>query len=366
MLEAVPHNAEQEGILPVEAMGNGGPATPSFGPPAHYHVNETFDSNYTSMNASFDVLKLNSSDSGTQLSMAKPMPAKSGDGPSPLFARLVDERAAAYAAQARKGLTTVGNHKDGLDPEYDDQDSQDGIDQTDSPRESSAAEEEHHSDRLTAALTTAQASAGSNHISAKKRKEKTGNIIFSKAEDEGLEPSLPSRIRRILYVNAYRNEIYPAPNPSFVTALGRCQTLIYSCGSLWTSIVPCLALRNIATSIAASPTLRCKILLLNSVQDRETRGMDALDFINAICDSLNRSDQPSQEGARTEQWKAYQLVSHLVYFPEGQVKVDVEKLEDLGITCVQAESKLRSKSGAPKFDEESVRQALFRITTASS
>lgn len=362
MLESHPHNAEEESLLPAEAMGNGGLATPSFGPPAHYHVHETFDSNYTSMNASLDALKLNSSGSGVsraQSSMAKPMPAKGGDGRSPLFARLVDERAAAHAAQARKGLTTVGNYKDGLDPADDDQDSQDGIDQADSPRESSAAEEEHHSDRLIAALTSAQASAGSNHSG-----EKTGNIIFSKAEDEDLEPSLPSRIRRILYVNAYRNEIYPAPNPSFVTALGRCQTLIYSCGSLWTSVVPCLALRNIATSIAASPSLRYKILLLNSVQDRETRGMDALGFISAICDSLNRSDQPSQESARKEQWKPYQLISHLVYFPEGQVKVDAEKLADLGIRCVPAETRLRSKNGAPKFDEETVRQALIRITTA--
>lgn len=369
----------REGVLPAEVLqglglGDGGPSTPGFGPPAHYHINEPFASaasNYTSMNASVDALKVSTSDNEAhprKLGAANTT-ARSGAGPSPLFAQLVDDRAAAYSAQARKGLTTVGNQKDGLDPEDDDQDSQDGIDAADSPRDSSAAEDPHTEHTTSASLTAMSRKAlsrdsNSSTKAERSRKEKTGNIIFSKAEDEE-EPALPSRIRRILYVNAYRNEIYPAPNPSFVSALSRSKTIIYSCGSLWTSIVPCLCLRSIATSIATSSTLRYKVLLLNSVQDRETKGMDALDFVEAICGSLNQSDQPTPEGVKREGWKPNQLVSHLVYFPEGQVKVDVQKLEAMGIKCIAAESKLRSKSGAPKFDEESVRQALLRITTQS-
>ncbi|TKY87283.1 hypothetical protein EX895_003960 [Sporisorium graminicola] len=332
-------------------LGDGGPTTPGFGPPAHYHINEPFASASASSYTSAGV-----SSSAT--------PARSSAaGPSPLFAQLVEERASAYAAQARKGLTTVGNQKDGLDPEGDDQDSQDGHDQVDSPREDSAAEDDHALDKSTSSLHAVAATPRSKST----RNEKTGNIIFSKAEDESSEPALPSPIRRILYVNAYRNEIYPAPNPSFVTALSRNKTIIYSCGSLWTSIVPCLSLRCIATSIATSPTLKFKVLLLNSVQDRETKGMDALDFVKAICGSLNQSDVPS--GAQAEGrtgWAESRLITHLIYFEQGQVGVDVARLEEMGIRCVVAESRLRSKSGTPKFDEESVREALRKVTSEAS
>lgn len=323
-------------------LAEGGPSTPGFGPPAHYHIDEPFaTSNFTS--------------TGVSSSAATPARgAAAAAGPSPLFAQLVEERAAAYAAQARKGLTTVGNQKDGLDPEDDDQDSQDGVDTADSPRSGSAAEDEH--------ALNQSSSVPPRRSKSSTRKENTGNIIFSKTESSS-SPALASPIRRILYVNAYRNEIYPAPNPSFVTALSRSTTLIYSCGSLWTSIAPCLCLRSIATAIATSPGLRYKVLLLNSVLDRETGGMDAVGFVEAICASLNQGDVPGGEGSV---WAPGRLVSHLVYFVDGQVKVDVEKLEGMGVRCVVAESRLRSKSGTPKFDEQSVREALRTITAEAA
>lgn len=355
-----PHQA---GLLSVDSMalGDGGPSTPGFGPQAHYHINEPFASNYTSMNASMDAIKMhnNTLDASTGRSGASSTPARSAAGPSPLFAQLVDERAAAHA-RSSKGLTTVGNQKDGLDPEDDDQDSQDGHDQTDSPRDDSAAEDDHPTEKP----STSHLMVPTNPNKAG-RKEKTGNIIFSKTEDDSC---LPSPIRRIMYVNAYRNEIYPAPNPSFVTALARSKTIIYSCGSLWTSLVPCLSLRSVASSIATSPTLQYKVLLLNTVQDRETRGMHAVDFITAICGSLNRSDHPTDGGRGGVQgWKMDRLITHLVYFEEGEVKVDRQRLEtEMGVRCVAMEPRLRGENGLPMFDEGVVREALVQITRQSS
>lgn len=324
-------------------LADGGPSTPGFGPPAHFHMNEPFaSSNYTSMNGSVDAIReadASRGSTGKLASVSAATPARGlAAGASPLFAQLVDERAAAYAAQARKGLTTVGDLKDGLDPEDDDADSQDG--QPESPAHYSAAEDD-------------AASQPSLPRAAERTGEKTGNLIFTKEEDAS---SLPSPIARLLYVNAYRNEIHPAPNPSFLAALGRSRTLIYSCGSLWTSIVPCLALRSVATSIATSPTLRWKVLLLNSVQDRETRGMDARRFVDAICGSLNRSD-PGE-------WQVERLITHVVYFEDGQVAVDEMALEEMGVRCVRVEPRLRGKGGTPKFDEGSVREALAKITAS--
>ena len=63
-------------------------------------------------------------------------------------------------------------------------------------------------------------------------------------------------------------------------------SLVYSCGSLYTSIIPCLALRGVGHAIRSSQTLRHKVLLLNGSCDRETPGYDAVDFVNAIHSAL--------------------------------------------------------------------------------
>jgi len=48
-------------------------------------------------------------------------------------------------------------------------------------------------------------------------------------------------------------------------SLAKRDVLVYSCGSLFTSIVPCLTLRGLATAISTSPTLKAKVLLRRSI-----------------------------------------------------------------------------------------------------
>jgi hypothetical protein len=64
---------------------------------------------------------------------------------------------------------------------------------------------------------------------------------------------------------------------------------LQSCGSLYTSLAPCLALSGMASAIRSSRSLRAKILLLNPTNDRETHGYSAVDYIDAIAQTLNRS-----------------------------------------------------------------------------
>lgn len=83
----------------------------------------------------------------------------------------------------------------------------------------------------------------------------------------------------LYYINAYGHEMHPVPTPEYISGLGSSQVLVYSCGSLWTrsafpilslcmalslwawgSIIPCLALRGVASAIARSRTLRVKVL----------------------------------------------------------------------------------------------------------
>jgi 2-phospho-L-lactate transferase/gluconeogenesis factor (CofD/UPF0052 family) len=65
----------------------------------------------------------------------------------------------------------------------------------------------------------------------------------------------------VFYINDYGQEIKPDPNSEMLQHLAQKEVLVYSCGSLWTSIVPCLALRGVASAIAKSTTLKAKVLL---------------------------------------------------------------------------------------------------------
>jgi hypothetical protein len=176
---------------------------------------------------------------------------------------------------------TVGNVGDGLEPgseseldEHEDEEDEDDV-------------KEMKGGKRTAAAAEAD--------SSRKKPKRSSNLVFSKdnhlaspamngqrdggAEEQHPIDSLGSRIDRLFYVNAYGNEVDPAPNPEYLASLHRCRMLVYSCGSLWTSIVPCLALRGVATAVSSSTSLRHKVLLLNTTADRETQGLTAIDFV---------------------------------------------------------------------------------------
>ncbi|CRG90636.1 putative protein YNL011C [Talaromyces islandicus] len=114
------------------------------------------------------------------------------------------------------------------------------------------------------------------------------NISFSKAHNE----ELPSRISRIWYINPYGQGIRPPANPRVLEAINDSQAIIYSIGSLYTSIIPSLILRGVGKAIALSPA-RHKILILNGSLDRETGPSScpftAVDFVEAIVQAGEES-----------------------------------------------------------------------------
>lgn len=151
------------------------------------------------------------------------------------------------------------------------------------------------------------------------------NISFSKAHAS----DLPSRISRIWYINPYGQEMRPAANPAALQVLHDASCIIYSIGSLYTSIIPCLVLRDVGSAIAS----RCvpKVLLLNGTTDRETRavGMEfgARDFVKAIADACDSSR--GEKGT----WSDY--VTHVVHLRgDGTPSVETEELAGVGVKCV--------------------------------
>ncbi|GAA5986035.1 hypothetical protein JCM10908_006379 [Rhodotorula pacifica] len=211
------------------------------------------------------------------------------------------------------------------------------------------------------------------------------HLEFTK--DASSIPPLPSRIQRIFYLSSYGLEIHPRPNSLFLHALQDATTLIYAPGSLYTSIVPCLALRPVGELIARGGSgggggvgaragneegrtrrrrLRNKVLLLNSSEDRETTGYDAVDFVMALTDACRRSagagagaDAREVEGGG--QIEPCEVVSHVVYVRNGHLRVDEDELRKLGITPVPV-----GPTPEGLFEDEVVRDALAQILAAGS
>lgn len=121
---------------------------------------------------------------------------------------------------------------------------------------------------------------------------RASNITFTKAAEE--LDSLPSRINRVHYVNSFGQEILPPANPRAIQALQNAEYIIYSIGSLYTSIVPNLVLRGIGDTMRKT-SASMKILILNGCLDREVgpeevdKPFTAVGFINAIVKAGEQS-----------------------------------------------------------------------------
>ncbi|OOF93217.1 hypothetical protein ASPCADRAFT_53952 [Aspergillus carbonarius ITEM 5010] len=166
------------------------------------------------------------------------------------------------------------------------------------------------------------------------------NIRFNKSETE----DLPSRITRIWYINPYGQEIRPPANPRVLEALNDAQAIIYSIGSLYTSIIPSLILRGVGQAIATGPA-RHKILILNGSLDRETgppgTEFTAADFVDAITRAgeesrgvgLRQGGKEEGEGVRLP-YSAY--VTHVLHLDgPGTPLVDRERLAEMGIETLR-------------------------------
>ena len=181
------------------------------------------------------------------------------------------------------------------------------------------------------------------------------NITFSKEHEE----DLPSRIRRIWYINPYGQEIRPTANPKATEILERAECVIYSIGSLYTSIVPSIILRGV-TQVLSSPSIRYKVLILNGSVDRETgpsrSPLNALDFIAAVA----RAATESNGNLETPDPRRYrQFVTHLIHLEgEGTPAVDKPQLAEAGIECVRLYGRKAEGGKGMKYDGKALSQAL--------
>ena len=189
---------------------------------------------------------------------------------------------------------------------------------------------------------------------------------FSKDDEE----DLPCRIGRVWYINPYGHEIWPVANQKVLAALGESATVVYSIGSLYTSIIPSVIARGVGAAIASGPAVKNKVLILNSKIDRETGPaadpMSAADFVRAIAKAAKESQ--TDFGAVGER-EVGRYVTHLVYLEgadegaPGMPRVDVGELAGLGIECVKVKGRVEGegKGRIVRYEEAGLVEALERI-----
>lgn len=181
-------------------------------------------------------------------------------------------------------------------------------------------------------------------------------IAFSKAAEE----ELPARIERLWYINPYGQEIRLAANPAVLSALAAAQAVVYSIGSLYTSIVPSLILKGVGEKIR-DPGIRYKILILNSTLDRETgpssAPYSALDFISAIAKAALNSQNSFPDTVPTECLSLY--VTHVIHLTgPGTPEVDKDELRALGIEAIRVYGRKNEGEQFVRYDERALVQAL--------
>ena len=182
-------------------------------------------------------------------------------------------------------------------------------------------------------------------------------IAFSKQDEE----DLPSRIDRLWYINPYGQEIRIPANPRVLDALRASNTVIYSIGSLFTSLIPNLVLKGVGELIS-SQAVRNKILILNGTTDRETgpstNPFSALDFVAAIANACAASMSTSQP--TEDQYSNY--VTHIIYL-EGPTspKVDKQHLGHLGIDTMRLYGRSGGEGKSARYDGKALTQALETI-----
>ncbi|KAL5405977.1 hypothetical protein PMIN04_012184 [Paraphaeosphaeria minitans] len=182
-------------------------------------------------------------------------------------------------------------------------------------------------------------------------------INFSKTDED----DLPARIERLWYINPYGQEIRLAANPAVLAALGSAQAIIYSIGSLYTSLIPSLILKGVGTAVAHA-SIKYKILVLNSTNDRETgpsaTPFSALDFVGAIAKACAESQAlPNSSALKEEEYVNY--VTHVVHLSgPGTPAVEREALKALGIETIKVYGRRGEGEGFTRYDEKGLVQAL--------
>ena len=147
---------------------------------------------------------------------------------------------------------------------------------------------------------------------------------------------LPSPIKRVFYASSINAndenfEVHPKVNPTVEKKVAECDVIVYGMGSLYTSIVPNLALKTMGDTIANASCK--KVLMLNGGHDRETGTMTASEIVQAVVDALNMKYTSVEL-----EHSVLAYVTDVVAPRGGGVRLDVAELAALGLRVHECDS----------------------------
>ena len=161
-------------------------------------------------------------------------------------------------------------------------------------------------------------------------------------KDDRNVPPLASPIARLIYISPYGEEIRPRASARTLAALARSDAIVYSIGSLWTSLAPVLLLRGVGEQVVRRRAGRApvrKVLLLNNETDRETRGLDGVAFVQVVVAAVEYSlggGASAPDPVAGARLAVADVVSDVVYAADGETALTPAgraQLEQLGIVC---------------------------------
>lgn len=183
---------------------------------------------------------------------------------------------------------------------------------------------------------------------------KKSQLHFNKTDN--IEPLL-APIERVFYISPYGEEICPTAQSKVSSTMSNAETIVYSIGSLMTSLLPIIILKGIGKAIIHKQSKRRnKILLLNGCEDRETFGMDAIDYVRIIVELANYSLVKSNLKP-IEEWD--RIITHLFYIEEPNIPVDLSFLKEQNINCVKIK---QDQQHSDRYDMEDLQRALSELT----
>jgi len=178
---------------------------------------------------------------------------------------------------------------------------------------------------------------------------------------------LPSPIKRVFYASSINAndenfEVHPKMNPTVAAKIAECDVIVYGMGSLYTSIVPNLALKSMGDAVKNASCK--KVLMLNGGLDRETGTMSASDIVQAIVDALNMK----YTSAELEN-PVLAYVTDVVVPRGGGVRIDVDALAAMGVRvheCDSVPAPVKNAIDTVHYEPSAFVQLLTRIVTDTS
>ncbi|EDO18640.1 hypothetical protein Kpol_1048p71 [Vanderwaltozyma polyspora DSM 70294] len=161
---------------------------------------------------------------------------------------------------------------------------------------------------------------------------RNSQLHFDKDDHDDSSSILPSPIEKIFYINPYGEEIKPKANRRVIDKIENSDLIVYSIGSLMTSLMPILNLGNISHSIYSLPLDKKikKVLLINNKFDRETYGLSGYTYVKFIVDSMtnclidfcNDHDTKIDLDLLQENCPWNNFITDIVYLSKGEILLE--------------------------------------------